>query len=98
MSLYQHANIRDEQAEAFKMKLETRRHQRLIVAIQANQARELKLQKLDAKLADKYQKLVNKNATLLAQIDAKLDELENNIVKMQTISSEKTLIETETGG
>lgn len=94
---YQHPNIRDEQAEAFKARLEIRRNSRLTMAIVAQQERARKLTIQHDKNREKHSKLGDQNATMLAKVDDLLDKIEANINKMQAISNEQSLIELERG-
>ena len=94
---YEHPNIRDEQVEAFKTRLDIRRDQRLTLAIVAQGERVKKLQIHHGKNREKHEKLGDQNATYLAKVDELIDKITANINKMQVISHEQSLIEQEQG-
>lgn len=95
MTLYQHPNIRDLTAEQIHIRIDALRNQRLITAIEADNARKIKLTKMAVKDQDKYNKLGDRLATRLAKITELLVQCDQDLIGMQRLSSNLGLIETE---
>lgn len=95
MSLHSHKNIRDQTAAELLSKIEARQSQRLLIAMEAKQAREIKIGKLTVKDQAKYIKLGDKLVTKLAKIDAALQVCEMDLHSMQVISNQLTQYDME---
>lgn len=97
MTLYQHANIRDLTADQLHTMIEAKQQQRLITAIEVNNARKLKLTKLSDKEMIRYNKIGDRAVTRLAKIADLLAQCDQDLTQMQRISSTVGLIESEIG-
>lgn len=97
MPLYQHPNIRDMTADTLHTMIEAKRQQRLITAVEVNNARQKKLVKIAAKDQERYIKIGDRAVTRLAKIADMLAQCDNDLVQMQKLSSNLGLVEQELG-
>lgn len=98
MSLFTHPNIREQSVEQLQLRIKQKQDQRLLAAIQAQTLRHEKLAKVAAKDQDKYTKLGDRLATRLAKIELDLQRCEDDLMTMQKLAGEMSLIEQELGG
>lgn len=97
MALYQQPNIRNLTAENLRLLIDMKQQQRLRIAREVQSARLVKLEKLSTKTNEAYVKLGDRAATMLAKVGEQFKELERILNKMQTLSNEQSLYETEMG-
>jgi methylthioribose-1-phosphate isomerase len=97
VTLYQHPNIRDLTAEQLHTLIEAKRNQRLLTAIEVDNARKRKLTKIGTKDLERYNKLGDRCATRLAKISDLLAQCDQDLVNMQKLSSSVGLVEAELG-
>lgn len=97
MPLYQHPNMRDMTADQLHTMIEAKRQQRLITAVEVNNARQKKLTKMAAKDQERYNKIGDRAVTRLAKIADMLAQCDADLIQMQRLSSNIGLVEQELG-
>ncbi len=97
MSLYQHKNIRDMTAEEVRQLINQKQDQRLLTAIEAQNARAAKITKLSTKDQEKYAKIGDKLITRLAKIGEMLNQCDADLQSMQSLSNNLDLYNQELG-
>lgn len=95
--VYQHQNMRDMTAEQIKQLINQKQDQRLLVAIEAKNAREAKVSKMKDKDHAKYVKLGDKIVSRLAKVTEMLTLCDQELMQMQQLSNNLDLMEKELG-
>jgi hypothetical protein len=94
-TLYSHPTIREKSHDFLLNRLQQIRDRRLVAAIQYEQVRKGKVEKLEASLKAKWEKQDERNRLLLLKIDEAIDKLDVGIRKQHMIASDLTLTEQE---
>lgn len=94
-TLYSHPTIREATHDELTARLQQIRDRRLVAAIQYEQVRKTKVEKLDARLREQWEKQDERNRLALLRVDEAIDRLDRGIQKQIEIAHNKTLTEQE---
>lgn len=91
--VYRTPNIRQLALDTLQQRLEQRRNRRLIDAIEVNQKREAKRTAMNAKSAEKFDKLIERASSNLDKAKELMNKAEDALHEATAIHNSMTLLE-----